>query len=252
MNFVIALPFTVIDQPLAVSLLEWINELGGCPEHEVLLVKDCKLKPEQVKPVTALAKKAFKKVWSTETPFALPDERWPLGPNHMFETALRATAALKDGPRPFLWLEPDCVPMRAGWTNELQTAWDRCQQQFMGQVVVTGKDDLPPTMLSGVAVYGPEALKRLLPSVVQMKAKKAFDVAVAHLTVPVTQHTRLVWNFHGEKELAPTFVEVKDKDSPRHTLTWTDIPKPTVLFHRCKDGSLMKLLRTKTFNALAA
>ena len=240
MSLLVILSYTASDALLAAGMLSWAKELGGCPARDCLLVEDCKMNEAERAPVRAGAKAVFAKVSATSTPFKLPDEKWPLGPNHMFETGLRAALSLK---RDFLWLEPDCVPMRRDWMEVVEAAWVKCQQPFMGQVIETGKPGLPPKMMSGVGCYRADGLKKLLPLVVQQKAKKAFDVALAGLTTPACQHSRLFWNFYGERELPPTFGRQRVANSPGNLLLLSSIPRPTLLFHRCKDGSLTRLLK---------
>ena len=244
MNLTVVIPFTQADAALAESLLEWIEKLGGCPANPCLLVADCKLAKDVVKAVADRARRAFLTVTVTATPFSLPNEKWPIGPNWMFETALRAFGERND--RPFLWLEPDATPMKASWLADIENAYLACckRKPFMGQVMRPGLAGLPNEMLSGVAVYPADACKRLLKEVIASKTKKAFDVATAEIVAPIAQHTRLIWNFHGpSRDASPTFVRVIEKGHPKNALPLSAIPTPTVLFHRCKDASLINLLR---------
>lgn len=244
MKFLIVLPVSRHDLAVAENLLEWVEELGRHPENNLLLVRDCKLEEMQCVKLLATARRVFNAVEMITTPFSLPDERWPIGPNWMFETALRHLSK-KPGCPAWLWLEPDCVPMRTSWLSELETAYARCQKLFMGQVVVPGRQGLPLKMLSGVAVYPGDArlLATLLRVVVQNKTRAAWDVAAADLLVPLSHHTKLIWNFIGEKDTPPTFVRKRRSEHPRNALEPSDIPPTCGLFHRCKDGSLIGLLR---------
>lgn len=243
MTLTVVIPFSKSDITLCEGLIEWIDRLGGCPNNPCLLVADCKLAKDQVESVSNLVKRAFKSVNVISTPFSLPSEKWPIGPNWMFETALRHLENTKE---PFLWLEPDSVPMKSSWLVDIENAYKSIcnRRHFMGQVMRPGLPGLPDEMLSGVAVYPADACKRLLKTVVQSKTKKAFDVATAEIVAPQTQHTRLIWNFHGPaRDMPPTFVREIEKGHPKNALPLNAIPPQTVLFHRCKDGSLINLLR---------
>lgn len=242
MSLLVTMPVSTVDVRLAMELLDWIERLGRCPENPGLLVLDCKLSKEQFKGVADKAASIFKSLEVTTTAFALPSEKWPIGPNWMFETALRYLESTHST-RPFLWLEPDCVPMREGWLKDLDDAYKSTRKPFMGQLVLPGLPGLPKEMLSGVAIYPGDAPKRLLKAVVQTKTKGAFDVTTAPLVVPNAQHTRLIWNFYGEKDLPPTFVKLIEPGHPKNALPLSAIPPMTVLFHRSKDGSLINLLR---------
>lgn len=241
-RLLVVLPFTESDRNLALTLLGWIGTLGRQSEHSCLLIADVRQPMDQIRQVATRAALVFKRVDYVSTPFALPNETWPFGANWMFETALR-TISTRKSITPFLWLEPDVVPMRRGWLEEIERTYFESEKPFMGQIVFPRKKGLPDRMLSGVAVYPADAHVRLLSRVVQQKMKKAFDVFTSDISVPHTWPTRLIWNFHGEPGLPPTFVSLKTPGSPRNAITPDRIPKSTALYHRCKDGSLIQLLR---------
>ena len=244
MMLTVVLPFTAADHQLALNLLDWIAQLDSKLPNSCILLPDCKLSKAQVKQVELKAAGVFAKVDIVPTAQALKDERWPIGPNWMFETALLhwKTAGRKS---PFLWLEPDCVPMKAGWLKMLgDTYASVCKRKpFVGQVVLPGLPKLPVEMLSGVAMYPADAWKLMLNPMSQKRLTEAFDVSTALHVVPQAMHTRLIWNFHGEKGMPPTFVKTIEKNHPKNALPLSAIPPQTVLFHRCKDGSLINLLR---------
>jgi hypothetical protein len=243
-TLLVVLPFTGGDLRLAAELLDWIDHLGGARENAALLIADCKLAPAQVDPIRAKSATVFKRVELIATPRPLPNEKWPAGPNWMFETCLRWSEQTRNKAA-FLWLEPDCVPMREGWLRDIENAYFGVSKRkpFMGQVILPGLPKLPHEMLSGVAVYPADAHKTMLKKVAEERMKRAFDVSTAELVVGQTIHSRLIWNFHGEENMPPTFVKVIEKGHPKNALPLSAIPKPTVLFHRCKDSSLMNLLR---------
>lgn len=120
MNLLIVIPFCTRDLNLARNLLAWIEELGKLPENDCLLVVDTKVSAEQAKPIESAAISIFKSVSTVRTPFSLPDEKWPIGPNWMWENAAKWVEA--QHPTPWLWLEPDAVPLRDGWVKELEQA----------------------------------------------------------------------------------------------------------------------------------
>lgn len=244
MTIQVVIPFTKHDLQLTLNLLEWIERLGGATENLVLLVADCKIPKLEQKRVADRASSVFKSVELTATPFSLPDEKWPFGPNWMFETMLHWQSRQRE-PMPFLWLEPDCVPLKEGWLKALQDAYAGTAKRrpFMGNIILPGLPKLPPKMLSGVAIYPPDCHTRLLKAVVQRRQQGAFDVTTADLSIPNSAHTALIHNFIGERGLPPTFVRVIEKGHPKNALPLSAIPPQAVLFHRCKDGSLINLLR---------
>jgi hypothetical protein len=203
MKLLVVIPFSRSDFSLAENLMNWLEELGRYEDNELLLVRDIKLTELECSRLYATARRVFKHVSSITTPFTLPDERWPVGPNWMFETTLRHIVSLKNPHVPWLWLEPDAVPMRESWLRDLESTYDRAKQPFMGQVVVPGMEGLPERMLS-----------------------------------PGSSTTSTV-----RKIAPPTFVAKRSHGHPVNALELKDIPITTALFHRCKDGSLTGLLR---------
>jgi hypothetical protein len=76
---------------------------------------------------------------------------------------------------------------------------------------------------------------------------KAFDMATAPVTVPLSAHTKLLQHFWGPtRDNPPTFAEVKTAESPINTFTLANLNPEAVVFHRNKDGTLLKLLGFKS------
>lgn len=245
-KLLVVLPYHAGDIELALSLLEWIKELGGCEGNAIMPVADCKEKDSMIALVAERAAECgfARIVGPVKTLFSLPNEAWPRGANWMFETAIRHIEENQLGP--FLWLEPDCVPMREGWLRDIENAYFKCGKTFFGHVIVTnGEKGLPPRMLSGVAVYPGFSASLLLKHTAGSK-KVAWDVKMAGDVVPKTLATNLIWNLWGEEQaLPPHFVEALAPGMPRNYVPLSRIPRQTALYHRCKDGSLIELLRAK-------
>lgn len=111
MSLLLVLPYCPADANQALRLLGWLQELGGCRHNKALLVADIKVPKQVQQQMNEKAQQVFQSFHAITTPHNLPNEAWPVGPNWMFETALRHIGSRKLGA--FLWLEPDCVPMRA-------------------------------------------------------------------------------------------------------------------------------------------
>lgn len=245
-KLLVILPYCSSDISLAIRLLGWIKELGECKENDVLLVAATQVEKEAREQVAKAASTVFASVETISPPFALKDEKWPRGANLMFETAVMHLLRSGNG-MPFLWLEPDCVPMRENWLRDIERAYFRCGRPFFGHVVTSDKPGLPLRMLSGVAVYAgyPEMLKLLLKQTAGSK-QQAWDVKGAGELVPRTAATSLIWNLWGLRhELAPTFVKQTGLGSPVNATNLDVIPRSCALYHRCKDGSLIRLLKEK-------
>lgn len=244
----VVLPFCNKDVQLATNLLAWIDELrvpaAGIKErlpHSLLLVADSKVKRESVLYLKSFAASIFHFVEGIIV--AVPDDRqsWPKGPNFMFHNA---SQVVQDRYRlPWLWLEPDCVPMRPEWLSELSAEYAVCPKQFMGTMATVAlSPDLPEQHMSGVAVYPPNAHSI-------MKEACASDIAFdyASSAAVLGRHraweTKLIHEIWGSHAEVPTFKEIKAPEDKNNVLVPALIPKSAALFHRCKDGSLINLMR---------
>lgn len=243
MKLLVVIPFHSGDITLARNLIAWIEELGSLPDNVCLLMADAKLKKDQIEPLAKAAQGVFAKVFLHAPPFALPEEKWPIGANWMFENA--ALWIEKNQPdKAWLWLEPDAVPMpcAGGWLAEIERGHAAAKKPFFGQIIRPNQTGLPPQMLSGVAVYPPRLPRVIFQRLLQTKREIAWDVACAPTIVPLTANSPLFWNFHNQK-MPPTFVRKRTKESPVNALELARIPKQAVLAHTCKDGSLISILR---------
>src|SRR5215475_524835 len=138
-NMIVVLPYCLRDEDEALLLLRWINELGGCKAHSIVLCHDPRCNQATVKDVRVEAFKAFDKVY--ECPAQAEIDGWPQGANYLFRVV---TAYLQDKPtKEFLWLEPDAIPLRTGWLDELEKEYRGQNKPFMGdrvEVQIEGKD----------------------------------------------------------------------------------------------------------------
>lgn len=241
MKLLVVIPFCRADQAIALNLLSWIEELGRLPENPCLIVADAKLSKEEIQPVVKAALKIFQSVEFVATPFFLPDERWPIGANWMFETAIRHIGSTSK--RAFLWMEPDCVPVRETWLSEVEGDYDKAKRPFMGQIILPGEASLPEQVLSGCAVY-PGVMPREILARLIGNRQVAWDVSCASIIAPQTHHSPLFWTFHNH-DSPPTFVVERAPDGPRNAIPLDKIPKRAAIVHAGKDGTLIGLLRER-------
>src|SRR4029077_2047648 len=155
---IVALPFCERDTDQVTRLLEWIIQLGGCPNHDAVLVADAAVQWSDVLDVVSLANKAFRS--ATGTTNDEPVDGWIPGSNSLWKAAAMHCQTLKE---PWLFLEPDAVPLRTGWLDEIQAEYQRSGRAFLGSVVPNNMVDPPKPYLEGVAVYPTNAWNRLSP-----------------------------------------------------------------------------------------
>lgn len=232
------------DCALALKLLQWIITLDGQRDRHCLLICSSATPRAVVKAVSSTAAKAFKWTRLVHPPNPPKDESWPRGANWLFNSAVRYVH--RSLHTPFLWLEPDSVPMRPGWLEDLGIEYANTEKLFMGAPI-----DLQCNHrgISGVAVYPPDTLD-LIGSWLR-NLNVPFDVASGRIIWPMAHVTPLIYHWWGSKEKPPTFREHRSPENPDNTLIVDSLPAETVLYHRCKDGSLIDILERRV-SAVAA
>lgn len=216
----LVLPTSHLDAPAAQRLLDWISEIKTPTEkHELIIAASKRVDISTIK-------SPFEK-----TSFFVPhdeDERgWPQSPNHLFKRLCQhITWNVR---KPFLWFEADCVPIVPSWIDQIEAEYNSCGQPFMGARVVA---DNVPLHMSGNAVYPSDVLHRA--TYICKLNRIAWDVACAEDIIPQAHWTELIQHIWSQK---------RDFDFPDQKSV-TDVLKPkTVLFHQCKNPSMIERLR---------
>ena len=254
----VVLPFCKRDLSLAENLLEWIDALDGCRKHTCLLMADSTMTDADVARIKKLAKLCFKSSTLARTPYAIKlsqtgDSPWPVGPNWCFySVAFLIAMTQKDA---WLFLEPDCVPLKRGWLDKIESEYLTSQKPFLGPVIETQNKSFKPQYLNGTAVYPANALKYFHGAMVDFLkgAGNAFDVAGSPNTVPNCHFSGLIqhgytddnginhWGTYPNEPLV--FKDAREAGDGPNVVTRAVISSQAVLFHPCKNGSLIELLR---------
>jgi hypothetical protein len=161
--------------------------------------------------------------------------------NHMFAEAAKH---IQDNYKShFLWLEPDCVPLKREWMNHIDVAYSKCAKQFMGAIIETnGQANIPRYHLTGCSVYPNSAYSLLKPFT---ESGLAWDIGSAGVVIPKSANTHLIHHYWGMPDLPPLFKEVKEAGDPKNVLTPEFIRADAVLFHRAKMPDLIGILRKR-------
>lgn len=239
-KLIVALPYCSSDHESATRLLNWIKELDSTIDHHLLLVADAAVPVEIKKDIQALGKDIFT---SCET--MMPKCPAAVNGNYHAPAAVmfERTAAHIDTVHKWnwLWMEPDCVPLKSGWLDSLSMAYEDSPRRFLGSIAKTGNQEgVPPVVMFATAIY---------PNCAHPELKKycdgalAFDMAFSDHVVPRAANTPLIFHRFGAPKDPPTFKDIKMPGDGPNVGTLDIIPKEAVLFHRNKDGSLMNLLR---------
>lgn len=218
----VVVPFFKGDVHRVVENLKWCIELDKRVLFECLLSIESGADASEV---LVLTEQYFSRVNQFAYAGWEGEKRWPIPQNYAFQTTARyVSEAFKTQ---WLWWESDAIPLKAGWLREIDNEYHRSGRPFMGSV------NYSVNYMHGVAVY-PHNCEDY--SIALLLAHKApFDVVAGkdiashrHDASHLFQH---VWEWTpGE---APSFFNAS---------SLSFIKKSAVLFHRNKDGTLIKRL----------
>jgi hypothetical protein len=223
------------DSALALETLRWIRDLGSCKSHDAALIVDADTPWDHVVEANTMVSECFRSCEIIAT--AEHVEGWIPGSDALWkEAALYAKAKGV----PFWFHEPDCIPLKLGWLDALDDAYAQCHKPFMGALVEHTTPGLPNPYLEGNSVYPADAWDKLAPV---WDTSKSWTLAGSAVVVPQAANTPLIHQMWGEVGNPPSFAE----NNIPHTNVFCprQIRQEAVVWHRCKDGSLIRLLRRK-------
>lgn len=230
----VALAFHPKDQDQAERLAVWIRDLGGCKGHELLLGIDSAV-TSQRNAIQCYFEQSFDKVTvlPITNPYNEDENAWPKAANFCFATLARHIEENNLAPY-WLWLESDCVFIRAGALDAIETEYKQAKKHFLGALVSvhTAEMDVPDHG-SGIAVY-PGLMTRYA-GLALISFDIAWDVAAKDQILPQLHRTKLI--VHAWKH--PSF---KDQSEVDNLLAANP---EMMIFHSSKDGSLVDLLRAR-------
>ncbi len=235
----VVIPIHAGDIAQAKTLLEWILKLGENKSHDCLIVVDAGTPFDKAIEIRELASAIFREVRLISN--EVPTNGWPAGPYSLFRAATKFIA--ESWPQPFLILEPDAIPLRRDWLDRIAIEYDayRSHTPFMGHIYEGEGQYAGKKFMSGVAVYPADTETRLI----RRDYPVHWDVDGAEVMVSQGVHTSLIKHLFGEIGLAPTFAEKRVPGTNVFDLGYLG---DAAIFHRNKDGSLIRLLRKKFFN----
>lgn len=240
----IILAFCRSDAWLAIKNLRWMREL-----EPTGLQYDCLLAADEHAPMELVAAEAATLFRSLDTfiyPPPKPPVTWPAGNNWMFTNVARRIAVVER--RPWLLIETDSVPVRAGWADALQEEYRRAGKPFMGPT----HNVLRPHM-NGQAIYPPDVAE-FAPSAFAPPPPQAWDTAMAAEAMPHTHAANHLmqnaWTVDADNRY-----DLTDRHKPTFN-TQADVnallEPEAVFFHPTKDGTLIDRLRERGRDALPA
>lgn len=137
MSLLIVIPFDASQAESAERLCDFIYYLSGkSPSGSCLLIAAHDTHPEMRIKVRLAAEVAFENV-NLQAVNGVP-----------FEDAAKIIAV--NYKSPWLWLEPDCVPLKQGWMDDISKAYDNQPKKFMGAYCKNGDNSM---FMARQAVY---------------------------------------------------------------------------------------------------
>ncbi len=257
----VVLPTHAGDVSQTEVLLKWIKSLGMVSEHSLMIAADAEVPQEKVKALLDIVRGEFHSVRAMIVNTGV--KGWPQAANFMFRAAARQVNEFYR--QPFLFLEPDAVPLRSDWLSAIGDAYWRCPRPFMGCVLDAERpiEGLPNRYMAGVGVY-PQNTYDLMTdlwkdarfnamanpklSMEQRQSNvRAWDMVGSTLVVPRAHHTPLIQHFWGTSyNTPPIFKAARTEADPMNTVTLDMVKSESVIFHRVKDiEGFLALLRIR-------
>lgn len=202
MNILLVTGFTTADWHRAEALFDWHRKLHDqMPSGHVLLVAAKDAHDELRTKLRIAAELAFETVREFQVS-ATPQGKLPK--EHIFrEAALHIGQSLR---WPWLWLEPDCVPLKRNWITRLEDAYEDQPARYMGTYFKVGQQIILPR----VSVYPAVAIN---------------DFLAQRELLPMSTKTRLI-----------QYGLFSDSDD------LSKVREDAVLFHSCKTNALIEKL----------
>lgn len=232
-RLMVVLPACSRDYELMVKNVAWQAELGGCAGFEAVIAHDHLLPLSKANALAKLAEPVYKEVRKFRY-IAPKVPLWPNGPNVAFQSV--AKQMVKYG-APWLWLEADAMPMKKDWLLVLEEMYVRAGKPFFGPIVPGAGH------MNGVGIYPPDTPTRIPKAMLTknlawdaiMKPEMIKDCYDAGLLI---QHCWGIWEgkMHPSAGNATKFTNGQHMD---------ELLASAVVFHRCKDDSLIKELRKR-------
>ena len=217
-QLLIVIPFCTNDAVLAERLCDFIFLVNRrVKKWSVLLAASNDVHAELVGKVRAAAEVAFENVDFITVP-ATVDPNKNIHINRMFHTI--ATHISKTYRTPFLWLEPDCVPIDEDWFDKISAKHYEQTKRYSGSWLM-GRH----LFQARVSVYPPDAINDFV------AGNAPFNMLNGESVVAKSTKTRLVQESHVTD---PAF----------------QANEGVVLIHHDKGGILIETLREK-FERLA-
>jgi hypothetical protein len=258
----IIIPVSQRDLKLAESLSELLLEQGGLGAHHGVL-----LTAPNCTALDGTIASNLQKAFGTFTRLALeggitevgapanPFQPYVYAANQMFQTAVRWLASTNNQDE-FYWFEADNVPLRKGWADEFSKDYMMSvamKRPFLGKVLplaifnnnngeITIKDDPEQPYMMGSGIY--PARVDQFSQLWKLAKSLPWDTTMQWEVVPRCTPTDKIIHNHSTKDykVADGQLTCSFATEPSRSTKTPIIPKEALVFHGCKDDSLIKII----------
>ncbi len=130
---------------------------------------------------------------------------------------------------PFFWLEPDSIPLCAGWLDQIEAEYSVCCKQFMLSL-----DRNPPfDIVGGIGVYGPRTFEIIPKDIGGDLRGQGWDMWMLRNAVNLIHKSPLIQHSYGKYDGSGNATPHRFPQEIRM------IRKDAVIFHRDKYQDLI-------------
>lgn len=190
MNLLVTIPLTADTAPLAERLCDWIYYLSGrVTKGHALLVAAADVHKEMCAKTSIAAEVAFE----TSELIVAPEIGTPsptMVANQMFKFS--GDYIVRHFRCPWLWMEPQCVPLKPDWREQLMAAYVAQPKRYMGAHLrlAAATDKSPEKLcLARCSIYPPDAIADMSPF---CDAPAPFQLASAQHILSRSTKSRLI------------------------------------------------------------
>lgn len=243
----VIIPVSEADEQMIGPVSELIIKLGGCANHDLLVVGSTDCEP-LVNRLHVNLKSQFRN--SSTFVFSCLAKGWPLGPNAYFRNTVSYLYTEYNINQPWYWFELDNTPLKPGWMDALQKEYTAAHAVFMGAKHPTFYADQNNKLvikgyhMAGTGIYPVNFIQ--LSDIWRFEEGVAFDVWIqwevlkGGLTdTPLIQHNWRTDNYRREDGI----IVCDNMPMPHPDLKLNNpVRDDAVVLHGCKDLSLARLL----------
>lgn len=194
---IVALAYAQASQKQAEALLEWIAGLGHYPTHTLVLASET---------LVHLTLPTLSPFFGRIERFGYTDhmDHFPESSNLAFQQCALYVATMFPTESRWLYLEPDCVPTRASWLDDIEKEAQESGKPFVGPRVAASPTQRTPEHMAGVAVY-PVNLIGNGAGEAMIAQEQPWPAAIAKAVLPKMAVSKLICHDWEQNGLDPSF-----------------------------------------------